>query len=210
MPTSSARPFRYVAGDASLDFVNTVDWTARGLANERIGDFEAMTRWAEGAGTLPRPEAERLRRLAAARPRDARSALERAHALRDALKRVFDGVAAGEARRGAALDELNEKLGAALGKLRLRAGRRGGAAVAEWGFAADEDGFASILWPIEWAAARLLVSDDSRRVRLCAGPDCGWLYVDRSRNGLRRWCEMETCGTIEKSRRRRERVVRGR
>ncbi|HEV2853834.1 MAG TPA: CGNR zinc finger domain-containing protein [Thermoanaerobaculia bacterium] len=36
-------------------------------------------------------------------------------------------------------------------------------------------------------------------------PDCGWMYVDCSRNGLRRWCEMETCGTLEKSRRRRER-----
>ncbi len=28
---------------------------------------------------------------------------------------------------------------------------------------------------------------------------------DRSRNGLRRWCEMATCGTAEKTRRRRDR-----
>jgi predicted RNA-binding Zn ribbon-like protein len=37
---------------------------------------------------------------------------------------------------------------------------------------------------------------------VCAAPDCGWVYVDRSRNGFRRWCQMETCGTEEKSRRR--------
>jgi predicted RNA-binding Zn ribbon-like protein len=28
--------------------------------------------------------------------------------------------------------------------------------------------------------------------------------VDRSRNGFRRWCQMRTCGTREKTRRRRE------
>ncbi len=38
---------------------------------------------------------------------------------------------------------------------------------------------------------------------MSGGDDCGWMYVDRSRNGLRRWCQMRTCGTREKSRRRR-------
>jgi predicted RNA-binding Zn ribbon-like protein len=40
-------------------------------------------------------------------------------------------------------------------------------------------------------------------VRVCDGDDCGWMYVDRSRNGFRRWCQMRTCGTREKTRRRR-------
>jgi predicted RNA-binding Zn ribbon-like protein len=52
------------------------------------------------------------------------------------------------------------------------------------------------------AAAALLSSDDTAKLRICGGPDCGWIYVDRSRNGLRRWCEMSVCGTREKSRRR--------
>ena len=38
-----------------------------------------------------------------------------------------------------------------------------------------------------------------RRVAVAEAGD----YVDRSRNGLRRWCQMRTCGTREKSRRRR-------
>ena len=45
-------------------------------------------------------------------------------------------------------------------------------------------------------------------MRVCAAQDCGWVYVDRSRNGLRRWCQMETCGTIMKTRRRAERNAR--
>ena len=53
-----------------------------------------------------------------------------------------------------------------------------------------------------WSAAALLTGPEVESIRVCAGPDCGWVYVDRSRNHLRRWCEMETCGTSEKNRRR--------
>jgi predicted RNA-binding Zn ribbon-like protein len=54
-----------------------------------------------------------------------------------------------------------------------------------------------------WSAASLLQSDEIGNVRVCDGDDCGWMYVDRSRNGFRRWCQMRTCGTREKTRRRR-------
>jgi predicted RNA-binding Zn ribbon-like protein len=64
----------------------------------------------------------------------------------------------------------------------------------------------SIVWPVLWSAASLIVSDEASRIRICGGPDCGWMYVDRSRNKLRRWCQMETCGTREKSRRRYRRM----
>lgn len=67
----------------------------------------------------------------------------------------------------------------------------------------------SILWPVVWSAASLMLSGDAGRIRVCGGPDCGWIYVDRSRNQLRRWCQMATCGTREKTRRRYRRV-RGR
>jgi len=58
------------------------------------------------------------------------------------------------------------------------------------------------MWPVAWDAFQLLLSPDAERLRVCGGENCGWAYVDRSRNGLRRWCEMETCGTTAKNRRR--------
>jgi predicted RNA-binding Zn ribbon-like protein len=36
-------------------------------------------------------------------------------------------------------------------------------------------------------------------VKLCA--QCSWLFVDRSRNGSRRWCSMGECGAQVKMRR---------
>ncbi|MEU7531379.1 CGNR zinc finger domain-containing protein [Saccharothrix sp. NPDC042600] len=38
------------------------------------------------------------------------------------------------------------------------------------------------------------------RVRVCAAEDCGLLFVDASRPGLRRWCSMERCGDRAKKR----------
>ena len=39
----------------------------------------------------------------------------------------------------------------------------------------------------------------SARVKQCA--NCNWLFVDRSRNGSRRWCSMDECGVHVKMRR---------
>ena len=76
----------------------------------------------------------------------------------------------------------------------------------QWSWREIGDSLDSPLWPVVWSAAVLLVSEEAGRIRMCGGQDCGWMYVDRSRNGLRRWCRMETCGTQAKSRRRRERI----
>lgn len=43
------------------------------------------------------------------------------------------------------------------------------------------------------------------RLKRCENPRCGWLYLDRSRNRSRRWCEMATCGNRAKARRYKQR-----
>ncbi len=48
----------------------------------------------------------------------------------------------------------------------------------------------------------------ARRIRVCAAPDCGLLYVDQSRTGNRHWCSMQRCGTRAKVRTHRERGPR--
>jgi len=44
------------------------------------------------------------------------------------------------------------------------------------------------------------------RQRLSACPRCGWLFLDTSRGGRRRWCSMQTCGNREKASRHRGRT----
>jgi predicted RNA-binding Zn ribbon-like protein len=195
-------PFKYIGGDASLDLVNTVDWTARGLENERLIDFESLARWAEGAGVLSRTDGAHLRRVGTERPKEAQAAYDDALRLRRVLQRLFSVIAAGQ-RADPSWAEFNELLGEALKRLRVAPGVHG---QAEWDWTGRGEVPASLLWPVVWSAAVLVTSEEARRIRVCGGPDCGWMYVDRSRNRLRRWCQMETCGTQEKSRRRFERA----
>ncbi|MBZ2410557.1 CGNR zinc finger domain-containing protein [Streptomyces sp. L06] len=39
------------------------------------------------------------------------------------------------------------------------------------------------------------------RVRRCAGPGCGWFFLDRTRNSARRWCGSGDCGNRDRARR---------
>ncbi|WP_310741597.1 CGNR zinc finger domain-containing protein [Microbispora sp. H10670] len=57
------------------------------------------------------------------------------------------------------------------------------------------------------AAVEFLSTADLRRLRVCplAEGGCGWLFLDHSRNGSRRWCAMADCGSQAKARRLTER-----
>jgi predicted RNA-binding Zn ribbon-like protein len=202
--SSPELPLKYVGGDPSIDLVNTVDWLGDELDHDRIPDYDRLTRWAEGAGVITASVGERLRRASEAHPRQAAAAVAAAGWLRWVLQRLFTAVASGEPP-GVALDELNELLTDGLGRMRVAPSSRRQLALAWQRMGEDLE---SPLWPVVWSAAQLLTSNEAARIHICAAPDCGWMYVDRSRNRLRRWCQMETCGTRAKSRRRYERERR--
>ncbi|NJR13323.1 MAG: hypothetical protein HC779_02360 [Phyllobacteriaceae bacterium] len=49
------------------------------------------------------------------------------------------------------------------------------------------------------SALRLLGLQESARLKAC--PACGWLFLDRSKNRSRAWCDMTVCGNRAKARR---------
>lgn len=49
------------------------------------------------------------------------------------------------------------------------------------------------------AVAILADERELGRVKMCPGDDCGWLFIDETRNARRRWCLMETCGNRAKA-----------
>ena len=193
-------PFKFVGGRVSLDLLNTADWPATGPALDRLASYDRLLEWAEEAGAVSTAASGRLRKRAAGDPSAAEAALERARELRRALHRSVVAVVSG---RGvaSALDRLTPFLREPLAHLLLEPDRGGSAIRAGW--VGLEDALDGPMWPVVWDAVQTLLSPgEVERLRVCGGPDCGWVYVDHSRNGLRRWCEMETCGTRAKNRRR--------
>ncbi|MET1412174.1 CGNR zinc finger domain-containing protein [Roseibium sp. HPY-6] len=52
------------------------------------------------------------------------------------------------------------------------------------------------------AASAVSVLTDNRelkRIKMCPGNNCGWLFVDETKNGRRTWCSMESCGNRAKA-----------
>lgn len=54
------------------------------------------------------------------------------------------------------------------------------------------------LWQIALSAETLLLSDKMHRIKAC--PGCGWLFLDTTKSGSRRWCNMSSCGSQTKAR----------
>jgi predicted RNA-binding Zn ribbon-like protein len=48
------------------------------------------------------------------------------------------------------------------------------------------------------SALRLITMPDPQRLKIC--PNCGWLFLDRSKNKSRAWCDMTVCGNRAKAR----------
>jgi predicted RNA-binding Zn ribbon-like protein len=49
------------------------------------------------------------------------------------------------------------------------------------------------------SALRICAAPERDRIRVCAA--CGWLFLDRSKNRSRRWCDMSVCGNRAKAKR---------
>jgi len=195
---SDGYTFGLDAGHLALDFANTISRReAPDASRERLTHYGRLVSWGREAELLTEKEEKRLRAEAFERPRAAVAALRRAVALRESIFELFVALARGERAPERALDAVNAALPDALATLRLRAdGTR-----FSWRFAHGDADLAPILAPIVRAAADLLTSDDLARVRECGSDTCFWLFLDRSKNGTRRWCDMKVCGNRAKARR---------
>jgi predicted RNA-binding Zn ribbon-like protein len=190
--------FELDGGHEALDFANTISRReAPEDSRDRLTHYGRLVTWGVEAKLVTTKEAERLRAEAAARPRAAVAALRRAVAVREAIFSLFVAIARGERAPAGALDALNAALPESLSTLRVGSERDGFG----WRFDHDDADLAPMLAPVVRAAANLLTSADLARVRECQSDTCFWLFLDGSKNGTRRWCDMKVCGNRAKARR---------
>jgi len=180
-----------------LAYANTLTWRGSDAPSESLPDLAALLAWIEkraelGAGALDalRGSADRL--------------FADAIALRETIYRIFEAVAAGGAPPEADFAALREAVAAAPPRTRLE--RRGEGYA--WRIPAPGASAPQLLAPVLWAAADLLVDAGRRRIRQCANEKCLWLFVDESKSGTRRWCDMTSCGNRAKAQRHYAKVKR--
>jgi len=203
-----------VGGRLCLDFVNTVGGRSHDPAREKTNPFAMVVRgdkledyldllaWSRHSSLLGESEAQALAREAGRREKEAAAAFRRAIALREAIYRVCVAIMRRARPRASDLDLLNQELNVAHGRVRLGAGEENFV----WEWTDTKNALDQMLWRIADSAAEMLTTDDLTRLRQCPGEDCGWLFLDTSKNNRRQWCDMQTCGNLAKVRRFRRRL----
>ncbi len=182
-----------LGGALCLDFANTVN-SRISTVHDYLGSYVELLGWAAKAGGIKGDEEALLAAAAERQPERASAVLEEARSLRETIYRVFSFVAAGAQPAEVDLAALWQQY--ATGIEQARPHLSTGAVTLTWSTGED---LRAVLWPVAYSAGELLRSAEIRRVKEC--PGCGWLFVDTSKNGSRRWCSMYTCGTRDKMRR---------
>jgi predicted RNA-binding Zn ribbon-like protein len=187
------RAMRLVGGSPALDFVNTRSGPPIGEPDaDSLREYADLVAWGGYAGLLSDAESNGLTQLARNHAREARKTFHRAIDARATIDAVFRAVSRAEHPSAPLLDQLASLEADALEHGRLI---EAGSAF-EWSWPADDLG--RPLWPVVHAGVELLTGGRLDRLKGCGG--CRFLFLDDTRNGSRRWCSMDDCGTAEKMR----------
>ncbi|HLW52181.1 MAG TPA: ABATE domain-containing protein [Candidatus Angelobacter sp.] len=181
----ATQDFQRIAGSLALDFVNTVG-NRLGDSRDYFTSISEVARWAKLAGLIS------PRSGLSIKP----SSLTALIAVREELYATFRPVAVGAPVPRDGLERLNQRLAEVFPRRRVTRDVNGFA----WAWDADFSAPEYLLGPILFDAADILISGKFRRIKQCADESCGWLFVDRSQTGKRRWCSMADCGNRYKAR----------
>ncbi|MEU1210284.1 ABATE domain-containing protein [Nocardia sp. NPDC005825] len=172
--SSFADPHLFVSGNLALNFIGTVG-ERRTTFIERITSAADLGEWTVAAGILDTAP-------------DCGDALEPARRLREAAWRLMQATLHGKPLADADRRLLNRHAHGDLPELTLRADgsvTRGGT-------------IESALTAIARSAVELLGGPERERLKECGRDACTRLYLDTSRGGSRRWCDMAVCGNRAK------------
>ncbi|HET6834399.1 MAG TPA: CGNR zinc finger domain-containing protein [Acidimicrobiales bacterium] len=174
-------PFLWTGNHPATDLCNT-EPVIDGERVELLPDFDGVVSWAKVAGVSSRAHSFDIT------DREAVRTLRFVRRLRAKLRAALDPTSA----EPNAIHGLNEVLGEAPGVLH----------------AATSSGHSGVSLKATAPAAQLrldiaaatldIFHQDPRRIRRCAGPTCVLLFLDVSKSGRRRWCDMAVCGNRAK------------
>jgi predicted RNA-binding Zn ribbon-like protein len=191
----TAASLKLLGGRLCLDFVNTLDWRGTDTPQEFLNTIDDLVVWCRHAGITRKEEDQNLHRLAARQGSNAGKVLTRAIKLRETIYRLFSAAVSGLDPAQKDLDFFNENLSLSMKDSKITRTQDG----YRWENTGDKQQLEWILNPIIRSAVDILVTAELKKVKACADPACGWLFIDVSRNRSRRWCDMQDCGNRAKA-----------
>lgn len=181
-------------GVLCLNFANTIHDRSAAEPFDYLHHYQDLLDWYKHADALPGAAIRTLAKLAKAYPPRAQAVFEKAVTVRELLYRLFAAQAAGQQPDAALLTAFNQYLAQAFANLQLEYNNRKHPATLS--FTMPE--LDVVWWAVVKSAEEVLTTPQLQLVRQC--PACHWLFIDKSKNRSRKWCNMATCGDLNKVR----------
>ncbi len=183
--------------ELGVAFANTRYWRGSAPATETLDGLGDVLAWCAQEKSIDAHALTTLEAWAKRHGTEAARLFDETIAAREAIYGLFSAAAAGRDAAEHDIEALNRLLAAAPARTTVAVGHGD----ARWRLPSAAPTAASLLAPVLWSAGDLLVGQRLARVRLCANEKCGWLFVDDSKSGTRRWCTMRSCGNRAKAHR---------
>jgi predicted RNA-binding Zn ribbon-like protein len=189
---------RLLAGRLCLDFVNTLEKLDKDGPQDYLPGYTELAQWGQHIRLVSEQAVADALQWQQDHPGEAAELYARGMHLRSCLTRIFTALAYG--REPDARD---------VQIVQAEFAQPGSALVLppdvehfQWQWASSDRLVERLLWEVAKSSIQTLTTDDLHRIKECPGAnDCGSIFYDTSRNGTRRWCSMEGCGSRVKMRR---------
>lgn len=180
-------------GTPCFHFINTVhNWVDEVVPDYLLSPIDVVM-WAKKAKIINGALLTSLESWTLSNPKHSEQGLIRTKALREVMHKIFYAISHQKRVNPNDLEKFNGFLSDLLPSLRINF--LGGVFVDKWEF--SEKSFDCVLGPVVKDAYDLLLSNKLSRIKNC--PNCGWIFLDNSKNSSRRWCSMKSCGSNVKA-----------
>ncbi|NEJ72061.1 hypothetical protein GR197_16175 [Rhizobium phaseoli] len=186
--SKTVQNMRLSGGHPVLDFVNTVDSRGDRWGPDLLDSFDDLVIFARRVG-LTADRGDSALGLTASQG-DAFEALRAGKELRECLYRLF--LVEHRGGRPSQDDIAYLEEAATSGRARQTFHHDG----ETWTWMQKLKEPLDLVHLLALSGADLLATKPERRpIRECKGANCGWLFLDHSKGGRRKWCSDESCGT---------------
>ena len=178
-----------IGGWLCLDFANTANWSGEETSKDWLLGSAELLAWGSRVGCIE-DGAEGVEEISA-------ETHHQAIALRTAIHNIFTAISNERPVAQPDLTIVNQLLSEGMAQAQIAVNDD----QFNWHWSDSHPADKRIVWAVARSAAHLLTAPELKKVKMCGGHDCGWLFVDSSKNQRRRWCSMEACGNRAKARR---------
>jgi len=182
-------------GCHAFDFTNTINNRTIQANVDYVKSYDDVILWLYKTSLLPKKRIKMLSQLADKNKEDSDKAFKKVILVREILYNLFSPIAKRKNPEIIVQEEFNKILATSFSKMRLSIS----SLEPQVSFVDNDVSFDEPIRIIMKSAYDILTTEKMERVKEC--PACGWLFIDRTKNGKRRWCNMNVCGSNDKAKR---------